>query len=191
MKRLGAFLLALISTAAFAAGTGTADLSWVNPTQYSDGSSLPVSEIQNLKIMYGKCPDGQMPTTVTAIAVPKAGGTLPTSLTVTGLDNGSKYCYAMSTVSVSNGESVRSNVAVSTTGPHAPPLPPSGLTVTALTVYMEVRSQNRFALVAVGTVPPDTACDPTQSVNGFYAVPVERVSWSGNVRPPVVVAKCS
>jgi hypothetical protein len=53
-----------------------------------------------------------------------------------------------------------------------------------------IKTKNRFVLLPVGTVPANTPCDTTQSVNGHYAVPRDAVTWSGTVEPDVVVAQC-
>lgn len=63
-------------------------------------------------------------------------------------------------------------------------------TVTEGTVKTVVRTDNRFLLLPVGTVPLGTSCDVENSVNGHYAVPRDQVTWSGNVQPQVVVAEC-
>jgi hypothetical protein len=58
-------------------------------------------------------------------------------------------------------------------------------------VYNVVKKNNGFVMVPVGSVSLNTLCIKTQNVNGYYAVPVDKVtSWSGTVRPIVVVAKC-
>jgi hypothetical protein len=58
-------------------------------------------------------------------------------------------------------------------------------------VYNVVKRDNGFVLVRVGTAPLNTLCDRTQTVNGYYAIPVSAVTWSGTVKPIVVVAQCS
>jgi hypothetical protein len=58
-------------------------------------------------------------------------------------------------------------------------------------VYNVVKKNDGFVMVVVGSVPLNTLCIRTQTVNGYYAVPVSKVtSWTGTVRPIVVVAKC-
>jgi len=57
-------------------------------------------------------------------------------------------------------------------------------------VYNVVKREDRFLLVYVGTAPIGTICDPTQSVNGKYVVPVSAVTWAGTVKPVVVVGTC-
>lgn len=67
----------------------------------------------------------------------------------------------------------------------------TGFSTTATPVYNVVKRDNGFVLVQVGTVPLNTPCDITQTVNGRYAVPVSAVTWSGSVRTIVVVAQCA
>jgi hypothetical protein len=59
------------------------------------------------------------------------------------------------------------------------------------TVYNVVKKADGFVMVPVGTIALNTLCIKTQTINGYYAVPVSKVAtWSGSVRPIVVVAKC-
>jgi hypothetical protein len=80
---------------------------------------------------------------------------------------------------------------VSKTIPFPVPNPPSMLQVQNVVVFDIVKQNNKYVLLAVGEVPAGTNCDPTQTVNGHYAVPTDLVAWYGNVQPPVVVADCS
>jgi hypothetical protein len=64
------------------------------------------------------------------------------------------------------------------------------LSTTAPQVYNVVKKTNGFVLVVVGTVPLNTPCIVSQSVNGYYAVPTSAVTWTG-VKSVVVVAQCS
>lgn len=190
--KLIALLASLLVSSAALAGDASANLSWTNATTYTDGKPMPISDIAGVRVMYAKCADGKtLPATVTAVPLNKTGSTVPSAYIVTGLDNSTGYCFAVSTLSVTNGESGPSAIVSTVSDPHAPPAPPTGLAVANKTVYMEVRGQDRFALVAVGTVPPGTKCDTSQSINGYFVVPNKAVSWSGDVRPTVVVAQCS
>ncbi len=47
-----------------------------------------------------------------------------------------------------------------------------------------------FILLPVGTVLAGVACDVTQSVNGNYSVPLDQVTYTGSVRPLIVIAAC-
>jgi len=67
-------------------------------------------------------------------------------------------------------------------------------------VYSTIRSGGKFLLVAMGTVPAGTECDPTYSVAGdlpnqeglatAYVVPADNVTWSGTSQTQTPVAKC-
>jgi hypothetical protein len=86
-------------------------------------------------------------------------------------------------------ESEFSNVAMKLISDITPE-PPTNLTVANTTVFTVVQQKDKFILLVVGTVPPDTVCDPNQRTNGHYAVPVAAVTFTGTVRPVVVVAQC-
>jgi hypothetical protein len=60
----------------------------------------------------------------------------------------------------------------------------------APTVYNVLKHANSLLLLPVGTVPLGTPCDARHSVNGRYVVPRELVTWSGSIRPAIVVAAC-
>lgn len=67
---------------------------------------------------------------------------------------------------------------------------PEQFVTTGTNVYTFVKATDRVLLLKVGTVPLGVQCDATTSVNGKYAVPVARVTWSGSTRPAVVVGDC-
>jgi hypothetical protein len=95
---------------------------------------------------------------------------------------GSSSAYAGPVTNTINRTSVSASVTVDVTA----------FSTTATAVYNVVKKNNGFVMVQVGTVPLNTVCDKTQYVNGYNAVPVSAVtSWSGTIRPIVVVAQCS
>lgn len=159
---------------------GDATLTWTTPTQRTDGSAL--TNLASYRIYYG---------TSAASLTQTASVTNPglVTYTIQNLAPGTWY-FAMTALDAGGLESARTNV-VSKVILQAPPNPPGNLTVAALLVYQVSGVPNKFQLAAVGTVPAGTVCDPTQSVNGYYAVPREAVIWYGNVRPRVVVAHCA
>lgn len=73
------------------------------------------------------------------------------------------------------------------------PMPPTSIFVKAQSqVFAVKQTKDHLATTnAVGTVPTNTPCDVTQRVNDMFVVPVSAVTWYGNVRPQVVVAKCT
>lgn len=116
------------------------------------------------------------------------------SYVITGLAPGTWYFGALAS-DTTGGSSALSNVVskVIAAPPPAVPSAPTNLqvTVTSLTAYTVIKRVDRFVMLPVGTVPADTTCDPTQQVNGYFAVPRAKVQWAGNVQPDVVVAQCS
>lgn len=174
-------LLLYLGLAAYACWAGDATLTWVAPTQRTDGSAL--TNLAGFKVYYGTDPAAL--TTTVDIADP-----LLTQHVITALTPATWY-FAMTAYDADGLESDRTQT-VSKVIVAAPPSPPTGLTVQAgnLTVYTVVKRPDRFALVPIGTVPEGTQCDTSQSVNGYYAVPTASVTWSGNIRPVVVVAQC-
>lgn len=197
-------------------GKDYSDVTWIAPTQMitgvnPDGScqvaTIPATgpdslagfrlvyntnlEAMNLPPSGGSCSTVSAPTpigTVVNIMDPAAR-----SYRITNQPNGTYY-YALSALNVSgqssaytgpasnqiNRTSVSSSVTVDVTG----------FSTRATQVYNVVKKTNGFVMVVVGTVPLNTPCDRTQTVNGYYAVPISAVTWTG-VKSIVVVAQCT
>ena len=178
-----AVIAALFAHDAYA---GEADLSWVGPTLNTDGT--PYTDRGGFKVKYGQTA-GAYPN-VDTLNDPAATGH-----TVTGLTDGAWY-FVVTAFDTSGNESDNSGEAQKnvTGADDVAPAPPTDLTVASLTVYTISKRKDGVLLVAAGTVPGDTACDPLQRVNGHYAVPSDLVTWApsvGTPRPLVVVANCS
>ena len=170
------------------ANAGDAALTWTLATQNTDGSAIPASGPTSLtatRVEWGTCSGSAFGTVVgqQTVATPSV------TYTVTGLAAG-VWCFRAYSRTVAGLESAPTN-AVTKTILQAPPQPPGNLTVAALTVYQFIGTTDAITLLAVGTVPAGTACDPAQSVNGRYAVPRAAVTWYGSVRPRVVFANCA
>lgn len=166
---------------------GEARLDWQNPTQNVDSTFIPPTGEGRLvgnRVQWSICTtNGNFGT-----LVGEHVSTEPIQwYTVQNLNVGT-WCFRVS-ASTTYGESAWSNVASKVIAPVLP-APPTGLTVAATTVYTVVKREDRFVMLPVGTVPADTQCDTTQSVNGHYVVPRAAVTWSGSVQPDVVVAQC-
>lgn len=102
-------------------GAGTATLSWLPPTTYTDGTVLNVSRYQ----LYMQVNGGSY------APVPDAIGGGLTTYVVSGLFNGD-YCWQLTALDAAEVESVPSNTACKTisVGGNTPrPNPPTGLTV--------------------------------------------------------------
>lgn len=163
------------------ADAGSATLTWVPPTTNVDGSALSVSEITGYRVSWGCGPSGTYDESVTT------DGDVTTALIDTLPNWG--VCYFAAQTLVGDLESDFSNEAMKDFGP-APPDPPAltvGIDVTAFVVQQSI---DRIVLVPVGTVPPDTVCDGSQSVNGRFLVPRDVVTWAGTVRAEAVFATC-
>jgi len=163
------------------AHSAEANLSWTPPTEYVDGTPLPPDALGAYKVYFGLSTTdlqvGTIPAPATETAVP-----IPTTGT---------WYFAVTAVTTTGAESEKSEFVSKAFDVLDPtPVPPGNLTVLATRVYSVAKTTNKFLLVPVGTVPVGTPCDPTQSVNGHYAVPRTAVTWSGLVRPAIVVAKC-
>ena len=158
----------------------SATLLWTAPTTNEDGS--PLTDLAGYRVYQGTGCDATYPQ-VYDINDPTA-----VSYVVNNLADGT-YCFVATAYDTAGNESVESNVASKTVV--TAPAPPTALTVANLTAFTVVKQEDRMVLVAVGTVPPDTACDSTQSVNGRFVVPRAAVTWGGSIEPLVVVADCS
>jgi hypothetical protein len=162
-------------------GDGTAKISWVAPTQREDGKTLSRSEIKEFRIYWG------LDTTYNRTTV-VAGGL--NEHTIIGLSPGT-YNFRMTAVDTSGLESKYSPSASKTIIElDSLPKPPSNLVMADIMVYTVVKQVNRFIMLPVGTAPSGTPCISEQSVNQYFAIPRETVTWSGTVRPDVVVALC-
>ncbi|MHC4708747.1 MAG: fibronectin type III domain-containing protein, partial [Planctomycetota bacterium] len=140
-------------------------LNWTAPTTNTDGS--PLTDLGGYKIYYG--PTSGNYTNNQDLPDPAAS-----SATVTDLTAGTWY-FAVTAYNSTGQESDFSNEASKDI--LLTPSPPGSLTVANLTAFTIVKQENRFVLVAVGTVPPDTPCDGSQSVNGHYVVDRSVVTW--------------
>ena len=167
------------------AKAGEATLSWTAPTQNTDGSAL--TDLAGFKIYAGLVQGGPYGDVSITINNPAT-----TTFVVPGLAEGTTYFFVTTAFNSANPvqESDFSN-EVSKLIPPLVPMPPTMLTVQNLTAFDVVKQKDKYILLAVGTVPAGTQCDPSQTVNGHYGVPSDLVAWFGNVQPPVVVADCS
>lgn len=121
------------------------------------------------------------PTTIDGVNIWQLVGTIPsvdTTYTIPAVKPGS-YTYAASAFNAS-GESRLSGVTTKDV---------TAFTVTDQRVYIVAKTNGRFLLLVVGTVPLGTACDPNIEINGMNVVPVDQVTFTG-ARDVVVVAKC-
>lgn len=179
----GVLIMTLLLATSVRAGEAT--LSWTAPTQNTDGSAL--TDLAGFKIYAGLVQGGPYGDVSITINNPAT-----TTFVVPGLTEGTTYFFVTTAFNSADPvqESDFSN-EVSKLIPPLVPMPPTMLTVQDLTAFDIVKQKDKYVLLAVGTVPAGTQCDPNQTVNGHYGVPSDLVAWFGNVQPPVVVADCS
>ena len=166
-------------------------LAWTNATQNTDETLIPATGPNSLvstTVFWGACLPDDTP------APPLLEQTIPTtipgnsesmSLIVT---TPGRWCFVGVHQNQGGNVSDWSNVVFRIIA--NVPMPPDDVTVTNITVYYVIQQPGRFILLPVGTIPNGTDCDITQYVNGFFAVDVDLVTWTGTVRPLVVVAQC-
>lgn len=173
--------------------TDTATLSWVNPTQNTDGSAL--TNMAGVKVFWSQtstglgsaAPNGQL------------GSPTVTSYTITGLAVGTWYfgVKAYTTTGVDSAISmiVSKVISIASASASVPvtvttvPNPPSGVAVTVTAAY---NLRNGKPYMVVGNVDLGTPCGPFVARKwgvDFYTVPNDKVS------PPqpqgqVTVAQC-
>ena len=154
--------LALMSKCAKA---GEAIITWTAPTQNCNGT--PLTNLTGYDLTYGQ---GRVPL-----------GLTPLTYTVTGLTPGT-WWFSMA---AKNSTGDRSEfVTVEKT------ILANEFVVAQSDAFALVKRIDRLVLAKVGTVPVGTPCLADQTVNGKYVVPRSLVTWSGTVKPDVVVATC-
>lgn len=164
------------------ASAATLTLTWIAPTTYENGQPIAAGTAITYNL-YGAVqgqPLVQLDNDITA-----------TTAIRTHVDPGVR-CYAVTAV-VAGVESAQTAPVCTTIA--APPSAPSGLavavTVADNTAYTILKEVDRFVFLPVGTVPAGTRCIQTEYADGYFAVPRGSVKFTGNVQPPIVLAKCS
>ena len=171
------------------AHASSATVSWTHPTQYTDGSALPLSGIASTRVEYGSCVGTAFGTKTGEVVVVAPAVTT----TVTGLTP-STWCfraYTKTTAAAGGLESGPSGVA-SKVIPFPAPNPP--VLSTVITVVYDIQQRRYGWMVArrVGTVPLGVECNPEQVVlnRGYYEVPLDKVDLTRMPRSIIVVSKC-
>lgn len=169
-------------------------ISWQNATKNTDGSDIPIDTsdpgaLASTTIYWGACLDDDTPSEplleqTVLTTVPGQQESTSVIITTPG-----RWCFIGEHKNNAGSVSDLSNPAFKEIA--SVPMPPDNLMVQDEVVYYVVQRENRFALLPVGTIPVGTGCVGTEYVNGFYVVPREEVTWSGNTQPLVVVAQCS
>jgi hypothetical protein len=181
-------LLGLFASAAYAAD---ATITWTNPTQNTDGTAIPSSgtgSIASTRLEWGSC-------TSSGGFGTKAGERVfaapATSATITGLADGSTFCFRAFSRNTHGNESGASNV-VSRTMPAPPPTPrPPVLSSTVTVVWTYRRNGPHESLEVVGSAPLGTECGRLVVAEaGMYEIPRAAVALDRPLRGGVPVTFC-
>ncbi|MHA2402133.1 MAG: hypothetical protein ACXADH_04000 [Candidatus Kariarchaeaceae archaeon] len=191
-------VLALLILSSFAHGqqAGTAQLSWVNATMNEGGTEIPGDgdgALAYTTIKYSVCLNNDVDLANAKIHYVSAN---KTNTLISTEGPAGEYCFRGTHTNSFGEESNVSNLVTKTVtqaGQARTPVTPFNptLVVDDPTVYTIIKQEDRFVLLPVGTVPSNTECIADQKINDHYAVPVSVVQWTGNIRPVIVVAKCS
>jgi len=164
MKKTIAAIVALFFAGVFSANADIGELSWVAPTKNCDGSAL--TNLTGYSILYGQ-KRVELPTTAL-------------THTVTGLSPGVWWFSVAALAATERSEFITVEKTVL----------PEAFVINGTDVFTIVKRVDRFVLSKVGTAPVGTVCVAEQRVNDMYVIPRASVTWTGTVRPDVVVAPC-
>ena len=159
------WVIAIIALATLPADYACAEditLTWTNPTQQETCTDSGTTTIDGINIW-------QLVATIDA----------PATEYVIPAQKPGTYTYG-ATAFNADGESRLSGIVEKTA---------TAFTVTDERAYIVAKTNGRFLLLVVGTVPLGTPCDPEVSVNGYHSVPIDAVTFTG-VRDVIVVASC-
>lgn len=154
-----ATLLSLAVASAALADTNT--VTWTNPTQFTDDTTLSPSDITSSTVEWGTCSGTSFGTTS---GTGTATGAV-TSFITPDLAAGT-WCHRVRTNMKSGTQSLWSNVAIKTISPKVPKPP---VLVTVTTTAYELRGVWTKRMVAVGTVGLGTACGNQWRKDNSYA----------------------
>lgn len=146
------------------ADADTGDLTWTAPTKNCDGTTL--TGLTGYDITYGQGRVVLPSTTLTH--------------TVTGLSPGTWFFSIAALTATERSEFITVEKVV----------PATAFVISGTDVFSIIKRVDRFVLTKVGTAPAGTVCVAEQRVNNMYVIPRASVTWTGTVRPDVVVAPC-
>lgn len=174
-------------------------VTWTPPTQNVDGT--PLTDLAGFYLYYGQA-QGTYPGKIKIDNAAATSWTLPPDTPLLAGQPAYFVATAFDSQTPPN-ESMYSNVASKVVGESLPPVFPSNLKASGDLRYAYGLSQapGRLNLLPVGTIPDDTQCDGTYSVQTpqrlVFRVPVEAVKWPEGIppdelaKPIVVFAECS
>lgn len=196
MTKLISILLLSLPLAGFAQECDTpreTKVSWVDATERVDGSPLSPAEIQNTAVFRSR----QVCTAEELLSRPMTLVQSGVSEVCLGELAPGDWCFTARHVDTSGQLSAPSNVATKTIVETAAPEPPTDLRVDpdALTAYFAFITRDTLLLLPAGQVAAETECSTSTFVaddNGLlaYKVPVEDVTFDGDIRGELIFAAC-
>jgi hypothetical protein len=167
----------------------TAKVSWTAPTQDTNNKPLTgPTAIVKYQVFHDTKP---ITASTTIQPVEVTAPTTSHTFTLAGGESGQLYYFRVKACHSTLCSAFSSEATKFIAADIVAPLPPGDLTVSDTTAYTVVKQRDKFVMLPVGTVPNGTKCISDQTVNGFYVVPRVTVTWSGTVKPEVVVALCA
>jgi hypothetical protein len=171
----------------FAALAANVTASWTHPTQFTDGTSLPLSSIASTRVEYGSCSGTAFGTKAGEVVVPAPA----TSITINNFAPGTHCFRAFTrTVAAAGGlESGPSGVATKVIA-FPPPNPPTIVTIETV-AYSLKYTKSGLRLAKGGSIALGVPCGSAKvTIKGIDYNEVSSKDVSG-AKPGPFVARCS
>jgi hypothetical protein len=189
MKTLVAIISILISGLAF--GADTAKVSWTPPVQNTAGQPLVGELALTGYSIYHHIEPITSANRAAATKTDVSAEANEYTFNLSGGSTGLTYYFRVTAINIAGESALSAEVSKFIKADSTVPEPPGNIIVSETIAYTIVKRVDGFVMLPVGTVPPNTPCIVEQTINGYYVVPRTSVTWSGNIRPDVVVAKCA
>lgn len=190
MKLLKLLLFTLLFLAPQIISAQNNEMTFTAPTKRTDATNI-VGTL-SYKLYRAPTQAGVIASTVPVAVIPNAG----TYTDTTAPTGPSWYSIVATETETIVGQGTRTIDSDKTIplciGPGCP-APGQGapaLVTKETTVYYTIQQQDKFVFLPVGSVALNISCIADQYINGYYGVARTQVTWFGNVRPLIVVAKC-
>lgn len=188
-------LLALLLLPAVA-HAADATLSWTFDLHNTDATAIPAppvaGSLTQTTIEYGTCV-GSGTTRSFGTKAGQMTTAYPMTSLVVSMVVVQEYCFRGFVTNTYGVNSAVSNIAWKANAPPTPNPPVITLTSIAPTVYRQRDTVDGFTLVAFGTAPLGTPCNPALECNGLHVIPRAAVTPASkfDTLPLKVFAQCS
>jgi hypothetical protein len=189
MKTLLAILLTFVSGVAL--GADTAKVSWTPPVLNTAGEPLTGDNVLTGYSIYHHIEPITSANRSAAVKTDVNVELNEYTFELSGGATGLTYYFRVTAINAAGESALSAEVSKFIKSDVTVPEPPGNIVVSETVVYTVVKRVDGFRLYPVGTVPPNTPCISSETINGYNVVPRSSVTWSGDIRPDVVVAKCA